>query len=444
INNRFVCAESGGNQPLVANRTAVGIWEQFTLESATGGFRLRANANGQLVARQSDNRLTANASSTTTATLFRWQYSSPPPSNWMSQDIGNASPTGSSALSPDGNTFTINASGADIWNNADAFHFVHQSLSGDGSLTARVVSVQNTHTWAKAGVMIRETLQPGSKHAMTVVSASSRAAFQRRTTTNGSMAGITNGGVSAPHWVRIVRQGDTFTSYRSGNGSTWTQIGTPQTIPMNSQVHIGLAATSHNNGTLGQAVFDNVVLTHDENWTSQDIGNTTPTGSATVNGDIFTVRGAGADIWGNNDAFHYVHQNLNGNGTITARVNSLQNTDVWAKAGVMIRETLQPGSKHAMVIMNPGGSASFQRRDGTGGGSASTTLGGNSLPHWVRITRNGDSFTAFHSSNGSSWTQIGSVNIPMNQQVNIGLAVTSHNNGNLSEAVFSNVSMSTP
>ncbi len=444
INDRYVCAESGGNASLIANRTGVGNWEQFTLESATGGFRLRANANGNLVARQSDNRLLANATTGTASTLFRWQFASgAAPDDWISQDIGNTSPAGSVTLSPDGNSFTVRGAGADIYHNADAFHFVHQTLTGDGTITARVSSLQNTNTWAKAGVMIRETIQAGSKHAMTVVSPSGGVAFQRRSTTNGSTVGTTNVGISAPHWVRIVRQGNTFTSFRSSNGSTWTQIGTAQTITMNAQVHVGLAVTSHNNGTLCEAVFDNVLVVGEENWINQDIGNTSPAGSASLSGDIFSVRGSGADIYGNADAFHFVHQSLTGNGSITARVDSVQNTNTWAKAGVMIRESTAASSKHAMVIMNPGASVSLQRRTTTAGASASTTLDGNSFPHWVRLTRNGDTLTGFQSSNGTNWTQIGSISIPMSQQVLIGLAVTSHNSGTLCEAVYSNVTIST-
>ncbi|MGF1657636.1 MAG: cellulose 1,4-beta-cellobiosidase, partial [Verrucomicrobiales bacterium] len=102
---------------------------------------------------------------------------------------------------------------------------------------------------------------------------------------------------------------------------------------------------------------------------------------------------------------------------------------------------LNADSKHAMVIMNPGGSVSFQRRATTAGGSGSTTVSSQPFPHWVRVVRNGDTLTGFHSANGTNWTQIGSVSIPMAQEVHIGLAVTSHNNGTLCEATFSNVTV---
>ncbi len=177
-----------------------------------------------------------------------------------------------------------------------------------------------------------------------------------------------------------------------------------------------------------------------EDWTSQDIGSTGVTGSATVAGNLFTVRGAGADIWNNADAFHLVHRPLNGDGVFTARVDSVQNTDSWAKAGVMIRESLAADSKHAMMAVTPDGKVSFQRRTTVAGSSASTTATGLSAPRWVRVVRSGNNFTAYHSGNGTSWTQLGTaVSIPMPAQVYMGLAVTSKSTTRLCEAVFSNV-----
>ncbi len=95
---------------------------------------------------------------------------------------------------------------------------------------------------------------------MTIVSPGGGAAFQRRTSSNGFSVGTTHTGVTAPHWVRLVRNGDTLTSFRSTNGTNWTQIGRVS-IPMAQEVHIGLAVTSHNNGTLCEATFSNVTVT---------------------------------------------------------------------------------------------------------------------------------------------------------------------------------------
>src|SRR5690606_31970481 len=106
--------------------------------------------------------------------------------------------------------------------------------------------ITNSHAWAKAGIMIRETLGANSKHAFAMVSASQGRAFQRRVTTGGTSANIGASG-SAPVWVRLTRSGNTFIAYSSGNGSTWTQIGSA-VISMTNQVYVGLAVTSHSDG----------------------------------------------------------------------------------------------------------------------------------------------------------------------------------------------------
>ena len=186
-------------------------------------------------------------------------WNSYPTDDWTSQDIGSTSPAGSATYGS--GTFTLKGAGADIWGSSDAFHFLHQVMTGDGTITARVNSVQNTNGWAKAGVMVRESLTPGSKHATTVVTPLNGVSFQWRVATNGTSTSATTGGITAPRWVRMVRQGNTFTSYQSANGTSWTQLGTPLTMTMNSQVYVGLAVTSHNNGTLCEAVFSDVSRT---------------------------------------------------------------------------------------------------------------------------------------------------------------------------------------
>jgi type II secretory pathway pseudopilin PulG len=174
---------------------------------------------------------------------------------WQNDDIGEVGAVGS-ATESDG-TWTIEGSGLDIWDYTDEFHYVYQSLSGPGQIIARVVSVENTNSWAKAGVMIRETLDGDSKHAMMVVTPGNGTAFQRRLNTGG--VSTTSGGsaVTAPYWVKLKRVGNVFTGYESADGSTWTLIGS-DTVSMVTDVYIGLAVTSHSDGDLCTAEIDNV------------------------------------------------------------------------------------------------------------------------------------------------------------------------------------------
>ncbi len=180
------------------------------------------------------------------------------PAPWQTRDIGAVAAAGGASYAS--NTFTVVGSGADIWGTADEFRYVYQTGTGDCDIRARVVNVQNTNPWAKAGVMIRETLNPNARHAMVVVTPGNGVAFQRRTSTGGNSSNTQVTGLTAPYWVRLTRTGRTFRAYRSPDGVTWTQIGSVN-ITMSSTVYIGLPVTSHNDGTLGTAVFDNVTAT---------------------------------------------------------------------------------------------------------------------------------------------------------------------------------------
>jgi type II secretory pathway pseudopilin PulG len=174
---------------------------------------------------------------------------------WEHTDIGDVGTTGSANCAE--GTWTIRASGDDIWNNTDEFHYVYQSLSGDGQIIARVVSIEYTNSWAKAGVMIRETLNGNSKHAMMVVTPGNGTAFQYRTSTGAGSNHTAGSYITAPYWVKLIRSGNTFTGYESADGSIWTEVGSVS-ITMTTDIYIGLAVTSHNDGTLCTAVIDNV------------------------------------------------------------------------------------------------------------------------------------------------------------------------------------------
>ncbi|MEJ2703230.1 MAG: hypothetical protein P8Z79_12390 [Sedimentisphaerales bacterium] len=176
-------------------------------------------------------------------------------------------------------TYTMTASGTDIWGTADQFHFAFKTLTGPGSIVARVNSVQNTNGWAKAGVMIRETLDAGSKHAFACVTPDNGVASQGRTATDGTSFSTNQTGVAAPYWVKLERDtSGNFTVSHSADGTTWQSVtgAVPTNIPMTSNVYIGLALTSHDAGQTCQAVFSNVTTTGNVSgqWTHQDVGIT--------------------------------------------------------------------------------------------------------------------------------------------------------------------------
>jgi regulation of enolase protein 1 (concanavalin A-like superfamily) len=180
------------------------------------------------------------------------------PAGWTDQDIGSVSLAGSASYS--NGTFTVSGSGTSISGTADPFNYAYHAAGMSYTITARVVSMTNTNSGAQAGVMIRETLDAGSTMANINVTPSNGITWVYRTTTNGSTSGNRTSGLLAPYWVRVVRDGSTFTGYFSPNGLNWTQQGTVS-ISMASNAYIGLVATSRTNSQLCTAIFDNVSVT---------------------------------------------------------------------------------------------------------------------------------------------------------------------------------------
>ncbi len=362
---------------------------------------------------------------------------------WLSQDIGSVGVAGGSQINYSNGAVTLQGSGVDIWGSADSFRFLYQARSGDGAIIARVTGVQGTSPWAKAAVMIRESLGTNSRNTTLFLSPSNGVSLQGRTATGG--LSVTVGGISnlvAPQWIELVRSGSNMNAYESADGINWVWVGT-QTNSMASSYYIGLAVCAKNNSVLNTSTFDNVSV--QDAWASGDIGNTAVAGGAAIDDSTgtFTVSGSGADIWSTSDAFQFVDQPLHGNGQIFARVVNVQNTDPWAKAGVMIRDTELANSINALLFVSPANGVSFQGRSSTGGNTSTFfTVGGITAPRWVKLVRSGSTVSAYQSNDGASWTSVGTPQtVTMSANAWLGLVVGSKNNVILNTSTFDNVTV---
>ena len=198
------------------------------------------------------------------------------------------------------------------------------------------------------------------------------------------------------------------------------------------------------NGSPAKNDFETITITVTSNlpspWVTQDIGTVGLAGSAAHNAGTFTLAGAGAGITGSADAGRFIYQTASGDCDIIVRVQSLTNTGTNAKAGVMIRETLAANAREAGVWITPTSGAQFTRRTSAGGTTAVTSSTGKVAPYWVRLTRSGNTFKAFMSTNGSTWVQIGkNTNISMASSTYIGIAATSGSTATLCTGVMTNV-----
>ena len=373
----------------------------------------------------------------------------PVPSPWTSQDIGSTGTVGSASYSS--GVFTVSGAGADIWSPPDAFQYVYQPVSGDQTIVARVVNEQNTNQYAKAGLMMRQSISASDAYVMIDELPNGQIEFMTRTSSGAQTTFVASGGQAFPAWLKLVRSGSTVTGFASADGAAWTQIGATSTS-MSSNIDIGLIVCSHDPSTLNTANFDSVAVTAGGGggggggavpspWTSQDVGNPGTVGSATYATGTFTLKGAGADIWSPPDAFQYVYQPVSGDQTIVARVVNEQNTSQYAKAGVMMRQSTSASDAYVMIDELPSGQIEFMTRTASGAQTTFVASGAQAFPAWLKLVRTGSSISGFASANGSTWTLIGTTSTSMTTNIDIGLIVCSHDPSTLNTANFDNVAV---
>jgi len=202
-----------------------------------------------------------------------------PAQDWTREDVGilslwfrgHPAYVGGFTEGPAG-TYTMTASGTDIWDNSDEFHFAWKEASGAVSISAKVESVENTDPFAKAGVMIRDTLEADSANVALLITPENGVRFQFRNTAGGITDRFFEEGITAPQWVKLERTvGGLVRAYYSADGNTWTQLNLT-TVTMNTPMYIGLALTSHNTALTCEAKFSNVTSDGTGQWVNQDIG----------------------------------------------------------------------------------------------------------------------------------------------------------------------------
>lgn len=463
------------------------------------------------------------------------------PPEWAAYDIGTAH--GSTDYVE--GVFVLSARGADIWNQADEFHFVNQYLMGDGSVTARILAqTTNTDGWAKAGVMLRDTDSPGSPHMMVVMTPGNGVDMQWRRDPNGGSQ--SSGGNQFPRllplYLRVQRQGDRFSAFVSQDGLDWTQIGATQTIRMGREILAGLCLTAHSTTRTCIARFDRARVSDDLvpmgpeqiqalsretsalllwdavpratgyfvhrqtgasgpfvrinrrpidglSYVDSGLANgslyryritalvdgretvpspiTSVTPMAPIHGSFFgytigparpggvrleadgtiALQGRGWDIWGREDGGYFLTMPVEGDATITVRVlGSPSHTNDWAKAGVMIRESLAAGARHAFLCATPRNGIAFQRRMETDRGSFYDGSLPSRYPLYLRLVRRGDWIAPYVSLDGVFYEASNNAvryDI-LNRDLWFGLAITSHNDSRTCTTRFDQLSITTP
>lgn len=175
-----------------------------------------------------------------------------------------------------------------------------------------------------------------------------------------------------------------------------------------------------------------------------DLGDARPKSTADANGrGLIVISGGGSDIWGNRDECAFLHRPLRADGMLTVEVRSMDDTDAWDKAGLMIRGSTAPDVMHASIVVVHSGLVQFLSRYGNGHETSGAELRLPSFPIWLRLERRGNSYAGSASADGKLWRLVGSVDLAaMPVPAVAGLAVSSHNRSVLNRTVFAGLTIS--
>jgi regulation of enolase protein 1 (concanavalin A-like superfamily) len=191
----------------------------------------------------------------------------------------------------------------------------------------------------------------------------------------------------------------------------------------------------------------------------RDIGAPRLSGATEQHGPFVTITAGGVDIWGDRDEFHFAHLAVSGDFDLSVRILVMEMADIYTKAGLMLRSSLEPGAPHAMLLTfgdnqprnKNNGALEFQSRlvahgDCTGiyppqPLASEPDFPANFPDHWLRLTRKGDMLKGYCSTDGKEWRTFCTNMQAFPDTALLGLAVTSHNVARAVRASFQNLTL---
>jgi len=362
----------------------------------------------------------------------------------------------------------------DIWGNSDHFRYTYESTSGDVTVSVRITSMDyrgkstlqllpigySTESWTKAGLMIRDSLEPGAKHFSMLLTGMNDARTFYRTEKDGSSS--TRGTGNAVHdsiWLKVTRRGRSFKGFKSLDGKIWQLVDKEVIIDMNSaDIKVGIALTSHHPDRLTETTFTEYENLSYEYPSSAPTSTPAPSyghmgldigkydsmypSKVSIQGDKTIITASGADIWGTEDSFTFINHQVQGDFTMTARVNSVVATNSWAKFGLMMRESVAKNAKQVFVFLAPNQGTMMHVRKATGDVTYNQYWMSPAKTNWtwLKLEKKGDVITGYASIVGgdddTEWHPVYEYNLPFVSPMEIGMAVTSHESRKYATAEF--------
>ncbi len=391
----------------------------------------------------------------------------------VSTNIGTRS-AGDLSMRASGNWWLDGSGIAGFARRSDSFHFESESLSGDFQMVVQLQDVVGFGaTVPLAGLMIRDGMRANSNFLALAGTAAPSGGYAliSRTTVNDIPTTTMTTGANLTYtypaaWLMLTRVGNILHAFVASDGATWYEVTNPTAgttwTGMSDTLDIGLFSTS-DNAVNTRAVVSNFsvstgaleAISHSgtagstaNGFTDLDIGGPGMPGSAAVDVNSVAVSGGGADIWSASDEFNYYSQSLSADKTFIVHVDSVQNTDPWAKGGIMFRNSTSAGAAFVGLYQNPDNLVELQWRDADNHAASWTgvQVGGTTAPKWLKLVKNGTMFTAYYATTtaapaATDWVLVAVHSTAFTNSSYLGgLAVTAHNNSLLNTTLFSNLS----
>lgn len=258
--------------------TLVDTWANHTAAEQNGTLAVVAGETYDMVVEYSNSTGSANlalrwSSPTTTKALIPNAQLYPTQSlavssiggSWLDTDLGTPAMPGT--LASQGKNYTLTGSGSDIGGTSDQCHFAYQVLQGDGIAIVKVdgLSGANIDPGAQVGVMVRDGTAAGGLYAGMFLTRDNGLRFGYRTATGQAATVVTQPGITAPYWLKLVRRGPTLNGYVSATGAddAWTFAGRADIKGLGDAVLIGVAAAANNSASAISARLTNVRMATD-------------------------------------------------------------------------------------------------------------------------------------------------------------------------------------
>ncbi len=409
-------------------------------------------------------------------------------SGWTADDIGYTADPGFSEFSGDPandvpGSAQICASGENIYNNSDDFHYVYSETTAElKSIAARMNWFQGSgHRYTRTGLMMRGSSAANSAFAIIYFmpnenGGAGRIGMHYRTNDGNNTSGTGND-TGIPTWLKLERSGDMVLGYYSfdttadASAVNWTLINDVE-VNLGSEFLAGVAATARDNESIVRASYSDIQFEYIEacsttpnsgvndgsGWVETKIGTVSDSTAQFTGDPLSGTPGAvdicttGDSIWGGNDNMQYVYTESDGMfKEVTARLNSWSGSpETNAKTGLMVRSSAAEDASYFMVRVKIGGNVATQYRtandNNTGGGTAHV----QSYPTWLRIVKaaGSDRFTGYYSLdtttdvNAVNWTELETRTISdFGDTYLVGAASSGYTNVDFTRAEYSQIEM---